>query len=359
MEKRVLIIFFFVCLVLPFVKADIISVNAGGSNTFAIDFGKYIEEFFPGVFEVTVAAVCGNSIVETGETCDDGNVVSGDGCSSSCIIEVTGVVTTDGGGGGGGGISQPAKLELSELKVVPESFNLPAIVGVTGFGKIYLSNTGGTDLNIEIELVNLDNIIEFEKTNLILKKDEENVLEFTILPQEKPGIYAGKIIFTTEDKKLEVLFILNVRSEMSLFDISIELSDENELIKMGQKLVGNIILIQAGFQEKVDVLVSYVIKDFEGNTYIKTSETIMVFKQKSYEYEFSTQDLPPGDYLIGTEVIYSGGVSTASHQFKVLDSKIKMSYFAIVLELIIGFVIIIALIVLIKRYKSKFPYLRK
>lgn len=29
-------------------------------------------------------AVCGNSIVETGETCDDGNTVSGDGCSSTC-----------------------------------------------------------------------------------------------------------------------------------------------------------------------------------------------------------------------------------------------------------------------------------
>jgi cysteine-rich repeat protein len=28
--------------------------------------------------------VCGNGVVETGETCDDGNTWSGDGCSSSC-----------------------------------------------------------------------------------------------------------------------------------------------------------------------------------------------------------------------------------------------------------------------------------
>jgi len=39
--------------------------------------------------------LCGNTLLETGETCDDGNLVSGDGCSSSC--------TTEGGGGGGGG----------------------------------------------------------------------------------------------------------------------------------------------------------------------------------------------------------------------------------------------------------------
>lgn len=37
-----------------------------------------------------VAPVCGNSVTETGETCDDGNTVSGDGCSSSCADEIPG-----------------------------------------------------------------------------------------------------------------------------------------------------------------------------------------------------------------------------------------------------------------------------
>lgn len=32
-------------------------------------------------------ATCGNSVIETGETCDDGNTVSNDGCSSTCQIE--------------------------------------------------------------------------------------------------------------------------------------------------------------------------------------------------------------------------------------------------------------------------------
>jgi len=35
----------------------------------------------------TPAPVCGNETVETGETCDDGNTVNGDGCSSTCQIE--------------------------------------------------------------------------------------------------------------------------------------------------------------------------------------------------------------------------------------------------------------------------------
>jgi len=34
-----------------------------------------------------IAPVCGNNIIETGEQCDDGNTINGDGCSSTCQIE--------------------------------------------------------------------------------------------------------------------------------------------------------------------------------------------------------------------------------------------------------------------------------
>jgi cysteine-rich repeat protein len=35
----------------------------------------------------TPIAVCGNGIVESGETCDDNNTVNGDGCSNTCKLE--------------------------------------------------------------------------------------------------------------------------------------------------------------------------------------------------------------------------------------------------------------------------------
>ncbi|PLX27291.1 hypothetical protein C0581_03480 [Candidatus Parcubacteria bacterium] len=37
--------------------------------------------------ETEEESVCGNSTVEAGETCDDGNLISGDGCSSVCLWE--------------------------------------------------------------------------------------------------------------------------------------------------------------------------------------------------------------------------------------------------------------------------------
>ena len=37
--------------------------------------------------ETTFIPVCGNGIIESGEECDDGNLVNGDACSSDCKIE--------------------------------------------------------------------------------------------------------------------------------------------------------------------------------------------------------------------------------------------------------------------------------
>ncbi len=68
---------------------------------------------------------CGNGILETGEECDDGNTVSGDGCSSTCQIETpppppvcgngileTGEECDDGNTVDGDGCSCDCKIEV-------------------------------------------------------------------------------------------------------------------------------------------------------------------------------------------------------------------------------------------------------
>ena len=55
------------------------------------DSGKEILGNIADTFEFassgSVGGICGNSIIETGEQCDDGNTNNGDGCSSTCQIE--------------------------------------------------------------------------------------------------------------------------------------------------------------------------------------------------------------------------------------------------------------------------------
>ena len=43
--------------------------------------------FSVGPSGATCSAFCGNKAMDSSESCDDGNSVSGDGCSSSCQIE--------------------------------------------------------------------------------------------------------------------------------------------------------------------------------------------------------------------------------------------------------------------------------
>lgn len=52
-------------------------------------------------------SLCGNGTLDTGETCDDGNTVSGDGCSSTCQTEEEEEVAPAPSVGGGGGVYIP------------------------------------------------------------------------------------------------------------------------------------------------------------------------------------------------------------------------------------------------------------
>ena len=52
--------------------------SAGASGTFTRDV------------ELPAAAACGNGFAEAPETCDDGNLKTGDGCATGCTLETAG-----------------------------------------------------------------------------------------------------------------------------------------------------------------------------------------------------------------------------------------------------------------------------
>ena len=68
-----------------------VTLNAGGTITMSgaqISDGTNTTTAADVVTTVTApASVCGNSIVELPETCDDGNTAAGDGCSATCQLE--------------------------------------------------------------------------------------------------------------------------------------------------------------------------------------------------------------------------------------------------------------------------------
>jgi cysteine-rich repeat protein len=62
-------------------KGDELFVIVGGYSL--LNYGPYR------VSVQTRSSVCGDTLIDPGETCDDGNATAGDGCSSSCTLEIT------------------------------------------------------------------------------------------------------------------------------------------------------------------------------------------------------------------------------------------------------------------------------
>ncbi|MEK6760698.1 MAG: hypothetical protein AABX93_02120 [Nanoarchaeota archaeon] len=269
-------------------------------------------------------------------------------------VETPATTTTPTTSGGGGGSISSIVRQVTDLEVVPDSFGINAVAGRESEIKLSVKNIGSKNLAIETSPHNLDGILNFDVSQFSLPSGEIKILTIKVIAPSEAGIYTGKIILTSEGKRFEIPFVINVNSEFSLFDVSVDIADQYKIIKKGQNVRGQITLVQAGLQEEADVKIEYTIKDFEGNVYSTISETIAVIREKSYEYVFKTSDLPEGDYIIGVEVVYSGGVATASHQFKVTSTLFENTDIVIlIIEAIIIISIMIILVIIARGYKTK------
>ena len=125
----------------------------------------------------------------------------------------------------------------------------------------------------------------------------------------------------------DIDIILDVNPDKLLFDANIIVTDEFKSIFEGDKMKSTINLIPMGQDPYLDVELRYSVRNFEGREFaIGESETILVTGQKGFDKEFSTQSLPPGDYILSLELKYETepdkfAIATSTSQFKVEAKK--------------------------------------
>ena len=247
---------------------------------------------------------------------DELNNVGNSSVRNFTITSVPPVSPTGGGGGSVGGSETIAVVEENPF-VVQDSYETTISLNHIEDDKISIENTGLTPRVVNVQVLTIQDILILDESQLTIDAESSKDLTFRLTPPKEPGIYVGKIIISSESFQETVLVSINVKTEKSLFDIIMSVINEDKRVRNGENLSVQIDLLQMGIREKMDVTLEYVLKDFDGKNYFTESETIAVDTQKTLMKDFSVDEIPNGDYVLGVQLVYPDGVAVASSQIKI------------------------------------------
>ncbi len=294
-----------------------------------------------------VLSVCGNGTVERPyEECDDGNTISGDGCSATCQNE---------------GEEEPPSppeeppteagisltIDPTEIKRdMLVSSNIEETIGI-------INRDAKTKINFSVSSTDFDPnfIVLFwdvkqrqwvRSFTLSMDGGEIYSLRTRLSSPAESGIYNGLIRIDGRTVNVSI----NVQDKLLLFDSNIIVLNDNYLVPRGDNLRTSVTLIPLGDKERMDVTLNYIIKDYNGKAYLTRSETVLIENQITFKRNFDTGVLPLGQYIVALELIYPNGVAPSSAHFEVTTAR-QNTFFGKVVFFIINLILIILILIII------------
>lgn len=285
-----------------------------------------------GRIELTVQAVCGNSVcqspaencdtcltdcaIPTGNVCCSGVNTTGDCCSDSdcssgqeCISNQCTTVSVPGGGGGAGGGGRGAKGGVTirpAFDVTPDPIEIFIKQGQFQRLEVIISNTGAVYLPFNIKLVGSEDIgiedfITLSKTQFSLEtlQSETIILDVNFPRDMEPDVYTGHLLIETPSITKKVPIILEGETIKILFDVSTIIPKEYKLVEIGNDVWATISIFNfVGLPKEVELY--YAIKDLNDSVLIEKIETVNI-----EEGTILTKILNPGYIEEGEYVFYS------------------------------------------------------
>ncbi len=336
MKKEVFIL---ILLLVPFVSADVISLNSGGTGNIILNPNEYIEGFFWCTPDTCsgLGYNCGTWSNGCGGTLNCGACTSGYTCTSGiCVADTITPVTPSPGGGG------VTTITVSNIEVNPEVINLNLAVNTNIEQIIKVKNLGTNSVNVSVSESGLGKMVIIDDATLLISPGQTKDLKVVFVAFGQTGIFTGTL--NIGGKTVSVA--LNIKTKLILFDSVIEVLNENAQVKQGGKLRTKITLIPMGDPDRLDVNLNYTIKDYKGTVYFAKTETMLVEEKMSFERSFSTNKIPSGEYIIGLLLTYPNGVAPASAHFEIVSTSLfsKIVFVIIILILIVLILLIIFLI---------------
>lgn len=263
---------------------------------------------------------------------------------------------TGGGSPGRGGRGGTPSTGFS----VPAVYEKTILLGELDLGGINITNLATSSETFNVKIESLDEIIILQQENITISGRSTGQVSFIIVSPNETGIYTGKIIVTSSDStSKEVLAIISVISTSEnkslLFDATLRIPFFMKTRKLNSNLLTSINLFQIDAEEEVDVILKYVIKDFEDIVHFTESEEISIYKEKAFDKSFDLTGLPEGEYIVGLEIIYQENVFTANSQFNIKSRALNM------LEVLgaiffLAIIIVSVILIFIIRKRRRFMY---
>jgi hypothetical protein len=260
---------------------------------------------------------------------------------------------TPGGGGVSGGGSMGGGLNITRnvtppkifivFSISPESLSVELPKDGAIEKSIVVTNIGNHTITITIDSSNLKDNLVLPLQSFSLNQNETKETKFTVLAGSTLGIKTGTLIMRTGEQTTELPIVISVSSERVLFDAKIDIPPEYKEIQAGNDLKTLVTLLPVGsFNRTVDVIVTYLIKDFDDKTITTETETFAVSEQTSFTKIFKLpSDLKTGSYVAGIEVLYENSFATSAAMFNVVSPKIPdiwiVAFIAIVVVALFSF----------------------
>ncbi len=252
-------------------------------------------------------------------------------------------------GGGGGGARIAFVIDKNQISV---SMN----PGQVKEERITITNTGSDIINIKIDNLFTDFIAKGEDT-ITLNPGESKKIPFYIVARVDtvPDLYLGKITISSGSVKKEVLIAVEVESKGILLDVRAEILDGYKKVLPGENILAEMRLFNLGGPEgRKDVLIEYMIRDYDNNTITIETESLAIQTQASF---VKAIDIPEktktGNYVLYVRAIYNGYVASSSDNFEVVSSKATQREKVYIVIIIILSIILALTIYLIIVHREK------
>lgn len=260
--------------------------------------------------------------------------------------------TGGGSGGGGGGTT----TEIDDIKINKDAIKIKLKQDETKSDFLIIENKEDKKIKLtltiepEIEFLFIEDGINKYSLD-IDANDKKNVELQAHAVNVKEGIYVSKLIIESDNFKSILPVVIEVESSgAKLFDVDVEILNENKVVEQGKMVNSKILLFNLGITENIEVDMEYSILDLDGNIIVSETEKNIIETQfQKIKNIKIPSDTKAGIYVYAVKVSYTDNnqerILTSTAIFEVI--KESGTGFPFKIGLNIYSIIIIALLIVI------------